>query len=103
MNRVISALLLLLLTSGCAYRGYEVQAPEPDPVQEFPELAIAEVLDPCGDGPGVDEVLLILGDGTVLAWYVDLGLAVLEPGIYMTTDSQGCTFEITEDLQVEEL
>jgi hypothetical protein len=101
MLRVISALFLLLLTSGCAYRGYEVQAP--DPVEEFPDLNIAEVYDPCGDGPGVDEVLLILGDGTILAWYLDLGLAILEPGNYITTDSQGCSFEVTESMEVVEL
>lgn len=53
------------------------------------------VVDPCGDGPGHDEILIQLNDGTFLAWYVDLGLTVLEESTkYRTTDAQRCKFQI---------
>jgi hypothetical protein len=62
-----------------------------------------EIVDPCGDGPGHDEILIKLDDGSFLAWYVDLGLSVLHEGTtYMTTDSQRCKFKIL-DGQVFEL
>ncbi len=61
------------------------------------EDAIVEVIDPCGDSPGVDEVLLRLADGRIAAWYFGVGLFILEPGTYTTTDSQQCVFEVTAD------
>lgn len=63
--------------------------------------AVAELIDPCGDAPGVvDEVLIKLADGRVLASFsanvqgLYTRLAVLPPGTYMTTDGSGCVFSI---------
>lgn len=65
--------------------------------------AVLEIIDPCGDGPGHDEVLLVMFDGSILAWYYDLGLSLLEEGVtYQTTDAQRCRFQIIEGT-VEEL
>lgn len=56
---------------------------------------LVDVIDPCGDGPGVDEVLLQFNDGLILAWYKDLGFSVLTEGNnYQTTDAQKCKFTI---------
>lgn len=65
--------------------------------------SIIEVIDPCGDGPGVDEVILRLNDGRLLAWYQGKGLSVLDPGSYVTTDEQKCRFLVGEDLRVTEI
>jgi hypothetical protein len=54
---------------------------------------IQEIVDPCGDGSGADEVVLITNDG-VLAYQRFVGLAVLSPGHYRTDDRQRCRFEI---------
>lgn len=62
--------------------------------------AILEVINPCGDGPGVDEVILRLVDGSLLAWYKDKGLFVLSPGNWITTDGQHCTFTVDVNNQV---
>jgi hypothetical protein len=57
--------------------------------------SLIEIVDPCGDGPGVDEILIKLDDGSFLAWYQDLGLTILaENTQYRTTDNQRCKFEI---------
>jgi len=54
-----------------------------------------KIIDPCGDGPGVDEVVMVFGDGTVLAWYLNVGFSVLQEGVrYQTTDSQKCQFSV---------
>jgi hypothetical protein len=54
-----------------------------------------KIVDPCGDGPGADEVVLILDDGRVLAWYKDLGFSLLyENTAYQTTDAQKCNFTV---------
>lgn len=59
------------------------------------------VVDPCGDSPAVhDEVLLKLGDGTLLASFSDnaSGLnthfALLTDGSYVTTDGSACYFSV---------
>jgi hypothetical protein len=58
-------------------------------------FAISEVLDPCGDGPGADEVVLVFATGEWIAWYSGLGLSILAPGgSYQTTDQQACTFSV---------
>jgi hypothetical protein len=68
------------------------------PNQEY----IKEVVDPCGDGEGADEVLLFFDDGSVVAWYHNLGLSVLEEFTpYRTTDKQKCEFEIQNGELVE--
>lgn len=61
------------------------------------------IVDPCGDGVGPDEVLLIMDDGRVLAWYLNVGLSLLSPNTtYRTTDTQMCYFMVV-DGEVEEL
>lgn len=54
------------------------------------------IVDPCGDHAGnPDEVLLIFPDGSVLAWYLNIGLVVLQKNVtYQTTDAQRCVFKI---------
>jgi hypothetical protein len=54
-----------------------------------------DIIDPCGDGPGHDEVILRFDNGLFLAWYLDLGFTVLDEGrVYQTTDQQQCKFQI---------
>jgi hypothetical protein len=69
--------------------------------------SINEVIDPCGDAPGIfDEVLLRLESGVILASFSDnsSGLntrfSVLEEGSYMTTDNSGCSFKVSGDGEV---
>lgn len=54
------------------------------------------VIDPCGDLLNeVDEVLLVFPDKSVLAWYQNVGMVVLTPGVtYQTTDNQRCVFKV---------
>ena len=59
---------------------------------------ITSFIDPCGDDPGhQDEVLFVLSTGQLSAWYLNLGLVILPPGRYITTDHQGCRFEVLPD------
>jgi len=70
------------------------------------EDAILEIIDPCGDAVGKpDEILLVLNDGQILAWYKDIGLSILICGqTYVTTDSQKCKFRLDADTcEYEEL
>jgi hypothetical protein len=59
---------------------------------------VTELIDPCGDGPSFDEVLLRLANGQVMAHYAGGGnlqfLTVLAPGSYVTTDQQACRFNV---------
>lgn len=67
------------------------------------ESPIIEIIDPCGDGPGFDEVILRLTDNQLISYFEDRGkrfLANLTPGKYRTTDKQQCKFTITSDLQI---
>ena len=60
--------------------------------------AIVSFEDPCGDGPGYDEILLRTSDGTVVAYFEsgnDRFLTKLEPDTqYRTTDKQNCKFMV---------
>lgn len=56
--------------------------------------AVIEVIDPCGDGPGADEVLLRLSTGELVAWYQGLGLSVIGEGMWVTSDQSRCVFTI---------
>lgn len=60
--------------------------------------AITTILNPCGpDGDKPQEVILVLSDGTHLAWYKNIGLYVLKENTpYITTDSQSCRFKIVD-------
>lgn len=64
---------------------------------------ITEVIDPCGDGPGFDEVILRLGVDQLVAYFEQGGdrfLSILTPGNYSTTDSQSCPFTVNSDFSV---
>ena len=69
-------------------------------VQHEPTQLI-DVINPCGEsGSGVDEILFRLSSGTLIAWYRTIGLVVLTPGNYYTTDSDMCFFVVNDDLTV---
>ena len=71
--------------------------------QDGADGSIVAVYDPCGDDIGYhDEIVLIMDDMTILAWYRDLGLTVLEPGVtYRTTDHQKCRSQVINNEVVE--
>jgi hypothetical protein len=58
-------------------------------------------IDPCGNGPGFDEVLLRLNDGSILASFSDNAngkntrFSLLVPGNYVSTDGTLCYFSVT--------
>lgn len=68
------------------------------------DYTIVELIDPCGDGPGYDEVLLQLANGQLMAHYAGGGnlqfLTVIGPGNYSTTDSQACSFTVDSEMEV---
>lgn len=73
-----------------------------DTIEIPDQMPILEIVDPCGDGPGVDEVVIILEGGLYLAWYKNVGLAVLEEITqYKTTDAQKCRFKIVNGVLEE--
>lgn len=56
-----------------------------------------KIVDPCGNGPGHDEIGFVFETGEFVFWYKDLGLAVLSQNVsYVTTDSQRCVFRIVD-------
>lgn len=67
--------------------------------QDAPPTAwtVTEVRDPCGDSTGPDEILLKMANGQYVAWYLNLGLVVLTPGTWQTTDASHCAFTINAD------
>ncbi len=70
--------------------------------QDGTDGATFNIVDPCGDGQGHDEVLIILNDGRVLAWYVNLGFTILNENVnYQTTDAQKCKFKVVAGQIVE--
>lgn len=65
--------------------------------------AVIEVIDPCGDGPNYDEVVLRLADRSLIAYFqngTQRFLVKLTPGTYVTTDAQQCTFQVDNDLNI---
>lgn len=66
---------------------------------------VAQIIDPCGDGPGHDEILFVLGNGQIVAHYSSgplQFLTVLSPGNYVTTDQQACNFTLTLEGTIED-
>lgn len=58
---------------------------------------VVEFIDPCGDGPGYDEVILKTSSGKYVAYFESGSnrfLSVLSQGSYQTTDAQACQFTI---------
>jgi len=63
--------------------------------------SIVEIIDPCGDGTGFDEVLLVLSSGEILAYFEQGNnrfLSVIPDGNYQTTDAQRCNFSVLAGL-----
>lgn len=68
---------------------------------ENPEFDIVELIDPCGDAPGIyDEVLLQLQSGAIIASFsqnssgLNTRLSVIPNGTYQTTDGSNCIFTV---------
>jgi hypothetical protein len=67
---------------------------------------VTKLVDPCGDGPGFDEVFLRTSTGNLIASFsqnssgLNTRFAVIPPGTYNTTDGTGCTFTVGLDLSV---
>lgn len=59
-------------------------------------LRVIDLIDPCGDGPGYDEVLVRMSNGDLVAYFEQGSnrfLTVLtRNAYYRTTDAQGCNF-----------
>jgi TolA-binding protein len=58
---------------------------------------IVDFKDPCGNGPGFDEVLMKTKDGKYIAYFESNGnrfLSIIENGSYRTTDESGCYFTV---------
>lgn len=58
---------------------------------------VTELIDPCGDQSGFDEVLLRLANGALIAHYSSGNrefLTVVGPGTYSTTDGHSCIFTV---------
>lgn len=67
------------------------------------DYTVVALVYPCGNGPGFEEVLLRMSDGTLLAHYSHGSrqfLAVVTPGTYTTTDGTGCVFTVHNDMSV---
>jgi hypothetical protein len=61
--------------------------------------SVSEIIDPCGDESGYDEVILKLNGGQYLAYFQhgnNRFLTLLPAGNYETSDSSSCAFSITE-------
>jgi hypothetical protein len=60
-------------------------------------VQITKIVDPCGDSPGFDEILLVTSSGVV--GYFEQGgkrfLATLGAGNYITTDGTHCRFSVS--------
>ncbi len=68
------------------------------------EAAVLEVIDPCGDAPGLyDEVILRLANGQLLSSFSDNAsgkntrFSILTAGTYKTTDGSNCIFTVTAE------
>lgn len=64
---------------------------------------VQEIVDPCGDGPGFDEVILRLANGQLLAHFSSGGLqflSLIPDGNYVTTDQQACQFTVSNGIVV---
>jgi len=64
---------------------------------------VTEIIDPCGDGPGFDEIILKLANGQLLAHFSSGGLqflSLIPDGNYVTTDQQACQFSVSNGIVV---
>lgn len=101
MNKYsVSLILIAFLLAGCG-RGPQGLPGERGETGPQGPAAILEVIDPCGDAPGVvDEILLRLADGSVLCSFSanasgqNTRLAILPTGSYVTSDGSNCNFTV---------
>jgi hypothetical protein len=66
---------------------------------ELPGTAIIDTIDPCGPSGGFDEILLVLADGRIIAYFAgnEGFLTALNCNQnYRTTDAQRCRFTINQ-------
>jgi len=73
--------------------------------QDAPPTAysVTELINPCGQTPGFNEVLLRLHNNQIIAHFSSGNLqflSVIGPGSYVTTDSSSCQFTIHPDMSV---
>lgn len=64
---------------------------------------VTELIDPCGDQSGFDEVLLRLANGQLIAHFAQGSkqfLSSIGPGTYQTTDGHACIFVVHPDMSV---
>lgn len=87
-------------TSSTFQKPYQVE-------EDLIGLTITEIVDPCGDSPGItDEVLLRLSNHKLLASFSDSSngtntrFSLIEPGQYETTDGSHCHFTVTSDYSI---
>lgn len=65
---------------------------------------VTEFIDPCGNGPGFDEIILKMSTGELVAYFESGGtrfLTILTQGSYQTTDSQKCDFVVTSTGEIQ--
>ncbi len=65
--------------------------------------SVVELINPCGDAPGYDEILLRLHNGQLIAHFSHGNkqfLTLLTPGTYQTTDGTNCLFSVDSNLNV---
>ena len=83
--------------------------PQGIPGQNAPanQFSVVSVIDPCGDKSGVyDEVMLKLGNGSILASFSDNAngkntrFSLLTPGSYVTTDGSMCFFTVNSNMDI---
>lgn len=113
-----AVILLALTLTGCGMIKHELrgaqgspgatgaQGPQGDQGETGPQgipgqAAVLEVLDPCGDAPGIyDEVILRLANGQLLSSFSENAngkntrFSILTPGNYVTTDGSNCAFSV---------
>lgn len=82
----------------------EMGPPGSDGVDSPPtDYTVVELIDPCGNSSGFDEVLLRLANGMLMAHYSSGNLqflTVVGPGSYRTTDASACNFTVNTQLEV---
>lgn len=104
MKKNVFTLTMLVILAACgqypALQGPEgKQGPQGEAGQAGKDGndAVAELIDPCGDGPGYDEVLIRYDSGELVAYFESGGkrfLSVIGEGSYVTTDQQACNFSV---------
>lgn len=65
--------------------------------------SVVELINPCGDSSGFDEILFRTHNNELIAHFSSGGLqflTILTPGNYVTTDSGTCNFTVHPDLKV---